>query len=161
MKQGRPTAFLKKLMAIYEVDEPQLLGEAKSAMDDVLDMNANAPEALTLNERMDIFNADQRRVFDIFHNHLLYQQQHETEHCNCCTFKPLSMFVSGVGGTGKSFLIEAVKAQVEALCPSDDVTCAIVAPTGLAAFNIGSITMHRLFMLPVEHVSKSATFWPL
>ena len=36
-----------------------------------------------------------------------------------------------------------------------------MAPTGLAAFNIGSITVHRLFQLPVEHEGKMATYWPL
>ena len=60
------------------------------------------------------------------------------------------MFVSGVGGTGKSFLIETIKSLVGHLWPSDDLTCAVAAPTGLAAFNVGDVTIHRLFQLPVE-----------
>ena len=71
------------------------------------------------------------------------------------------MFVSGVGGTGESFLIEAIKLLVAAIWPSDDVTCAISAPTGLAAFNVGGITVHRLFQLPIEHEGKTATYWSL
>ena len=43
------------------------------------------------------------------------------------------MFVSGVGGTGKLFLIEMIKALVCEEWASKDVTCAITAPTGLAA----------------------------
>ena len=43
----------------------------------------------------------------------------------------------------------------------DDVTCANSAPTGLAAFNVGGITIHRLFHLPIEHESKAATYWSL
>ena len=39
--------------------------------------------------------------------------------------------------------------------------CAIAAPTGLAAFNVGGITLHRLFRLPVEHDSRGATYWRL
>ena len=142
-------------------DEPQLLGEARSAMDDLADMNVREPDALTLDERVVMLNADQRRVFERIRNHLFHQQRHETNQCQCDEIKPLNMFVSGVGGTGKSFLIETVKAQVEALWPSDGLTCAIAAPTGLAAFIIRGVTVHRLFLLPVEHDSKSAGYWSL
>ena len=34
-------------------------------------------------------------------------------------------------------------------------------PTGLAAFNIGDVTIHRLFQLPIEHEGKSAEYWSL
>jgi len=71
------------------------------------------------------------------------------------------MFVSGVGGTGKSFLIEAIKALITDIWPTDDLTFTVAAPTGIAAFNIGGITTHRLFQLPVEHESKSAGYWAL
>ena len=71
------------------------------------------------------------------------------------------MFVSGVGGTGKSFLIAAIKALITDIWPTDDLTFAVAAPTGLAAFNVGGITTHRLFQLPVEHESKTAGYWSL
>ena len=71
------------------------------------------------------------------------------------------MFVSGVGGTGKSFPIEAIKALVNSLWSSESLLCGIAAPTGLAAFNVGGITIHRLFQLPVEHASKATSYWPL
>ena len=35
-----------------------------------------------------------------------------------------------------------------------ELSCAIVAPTGLAAFNVGGLTIHRLFQLPIEHEVK-------
>ena len=66
------------------------------------------------------------------------------------------MFISGVGGTGKSFLIEAIKALVRSLWPSSEQTCAIAAPTGLAAYNVGGVTANRLFQLPIEHEGKPA-----
>ena len=56
----------------------------------------------------------------------------------------------------KSFLIQTIKALVNNIWPSNDVTCAIAAPTGLAAF-----TIHRLFQLPIEHDSKTAGYWSL
>ena len=44
--------------------QPQLLGEAKSAMKDVADMAVKQTSTLSLEERMALLNADQRRVFD-------------------------------------------------------------------------------------------------
>ena len=66
-----------------------------------------------------------------------------------------------MGGTGKSFLIEAVKALVNSLWTSEGLLCAVAAPTGLAAFNFGGVTIYRLFQLPVEHATKATTYWPL
>ena len=39
--------------------------------------------------------------------------------------------------------------------------CYISAPTGLAAFNVGGVTLHRLFQLTIEHESKTAAYWAL
>ena len=39
--------------------------------------------------------------------------------------------------------------------------CAIAAPTGLAAFNVGGVTIHRLFQLPIDHTAKAASYWSL
>ena len=73
------------------------------------------------------------------------------------------MFISGVGGTGKSFLIEAIKCLVDDIWhpKSGEIMCAIVAPTGIAAFNVGGLTIHRLFQLPIEHEGKTAGYWAL
>ena len=71
------------------------------------------------------------------------------------------MFISGVGGTGKSFLIETIKSLISNLWSIKNLTCTIAAPTGLAAFNIGGVTIHRLFQLPIEHNSQTANYWPL
>ena len=54
-----------------------------------------------------MLNADQFCVFKMVTDHLCHQQKHEKGECLCKNFKPLHTFVSGVGGTGKSFLIEA------------------------------------------------------
>ena len=82
---------------------------------------------LSLEERDAMLNADQRLVFDSIKRHLLHQRDHEQGKCSCDNIKPLSMFVSGVGGTGKSFLIAAVKALVDSLWQIDDIKCAIAA----------------------------------
>ena len=143
-----------------EDDEPQLMGEARAAMKDLFDINTNQPDTLSLEQRVAMLNTDQRRVFDKVKAHFLHQKEHEANKC-ACDFTPLRMFVSGVGGTGKSFLIETIKSLVGHLWPSDDLTCAVAAPTGLAAFNVGGVTIHRLFQLPVEHEEKTAGYWAL
>ena len=144
-----------------EDNDPQLMGEARTAMDDVVDMNVKSSTDLPLESRVAMLNADQRRIFDNVKSHLLHQQQHEEKKCHCSDLKPLRTFVSGVGGTGKSFLIEAIKALIADIWPTNDLTCAVAAPTGLAAFNVGGITIHRLFQLPVEHEGKTAGYWSL
>jgi hypothetical protein len=144
---------------VKEEDEPELMGEAIGAMEDMFDMGNMIDGDLSLEERTAMLNSDQLRIFTEIKTRFLHQQKHENGSCKCLDFKPFTMFVSGVGGTGKSFLIEAVKLLVDELWPSEDLTCGIAAPTGLAAFNVGGITIHRLFQLPIEHDGKTAEFW--
>ena len=74
---------------------------------------------------------------------------HERKTCTCHDLKPLHIFVSGVGGTGKSFLIKTICALVSNILDdlNDATLCAVTAQMGLAAFNMGGITMHRLLQL--------------
>ena len=69
-------------------------------------------------------------------------------------------FISGVGGTGKSFLIETIRRQVTEIW-KDETKCAVGAPIGLASYNIGGVTVHRMFMLPIEHEGRTAGYWRL
>ena len=73
----------------------------------------------------------------------------------------MHIFVSGVGGTGKSFLIQALRAFVKATWPDLNNVTAVAAPTGLAACNVSGVTTYQLFQLPIEHDSKTAAYWPL
>ena len=62
-----------------------------------------------------------------------------------------------VGGTGKSFLIAAIGAQADAIWSLQGfsgLVCVVAAPTGLATFNVGGVTLHHLLQLPIEHEGK-------
>ena len=102
---------------------------------------------------MSSLNVDQRRIFETIKSHLEHQLQHEHDACKCSNLKPLHMFVSGVGGTGKSFLIKTIRALVGEMWhdQKESLLCDVSAPTGLAAFNVGGVIIHRLLQLPIEH----------
>ena len=68
----------------------------------------------------------QRLVYDAVHSHM---QAEDSE--------PLQMIVSGTAGIGKSLLIHCLKALL-----LDRLR--VIAPTGVAAFNVGCVTLHSL-----------------
>jgi len=62
-----------------------------------------------------------------------------------------TLIVSGQGGTGKSRVIDILSRLISAKVSDAHLPVVTAAPTGLAAFNIGGTTIHRLLSLPVEH----------
>ena len=147
-----------------EEDEgPQVAGEATSAMHDVANFQEAHDSTTSFEELVSSLNIDQKRVFQLVKYHLEHQLQHENGACRCTDMKPFYMFVSGVGGTGKSFLIKTIRALVTKVWHNekDSLLCAVSAPTGLAAFNVGGVTIHRLLQLPIEHEGRAAGYWRL
>ena len=57
--------------------------------------------------------------------------------------KPVHMIVSGTAGTGKTYLISAVKQVLGA-------HCIVTATTGIAAFSINGQTLHSAAQLPIR-----------
>lgn len=56
-------------------------------------------------------------------------------------------FITGRGGTGKSFIINEI-------CKMNPDRTILVAPTGIAALNIGGATAHKTFGLPITICTK-------
>ena len=127
-------------------------------MQDVQDMNDSSDDDITLDKRVQMLNVDQKRIYEEVKTHLLHQPMHGSAECSC-DFKPHRIFVSDVGGTGKSFLIHALKSLIHQIWPLSDLWCAIVVPTGLEVF--GGMNIHRLFQLPIEHEGRQAGYWLL
>ena len=67
--------------------------------------------------------------------------------------EPFHLFVTGGAGTGKSHVIRAIKEHMErSMSVSQEMhACMLMAPTLVAAFNIGGLTIHRALRLQVEH----------
>jgi len=58
-----------------------------------------------------------------------------------CASQGCSVFFTGCAGTGKSFLLREIITRLREQCPGDDQV-AVCASTGIAAVNIGGITVH-------------------
>jgi ATP-dependent DNA helicase PIF1 len=67
--------------------------------------------------------------------------------------EPVHIYISGPGRTGKSHLIRMIREMIirSSLNNSTSQSPAVVAPTGIAAYNIEGITIHRALNLPVQH----------
>jgi DNA replication protein DnaC len=76
-------------------------------------------------------NEEQRRVFDFVKERL--------EHPDA---EPVRCVLHGQAGTGKSYLISALRSLF-------GDKCLLLAPTGVAAFNIGGNTIHSALRIPV------------
>jgi len=113
--------------------------EAGEAMQDFKNLS-NKCEEIDIPEMISKLNADQRRVFDKVTNTVMSDKS------------ILRLYVSGgEGGIGKSFLIKTIKCWIK---QNFYKHTAIAAPTGIAAFNIDGLIVHRLLQLPVKHTPK-------
>ena len=83
------------------------------------------------------FSEKQRLAYDLIVNH----------HGRPIAKEQLLLLIIGEGGTGKSYLINAIRNYLKD-------SCIITATTGKAAFNINVITIHSLLKLPVGRMSK-------
>ena len=124
----------------------------------------NASSSITseeqLQERVQTLNSDQRRVYEKITSRLGHILDHKMGLCkdcpkDCPDNEPIHLYVSGFGGTGKSYLINSlvgfmyVQKHIHGR-PCDSI---LGAPTGLAADNIKGQTLHSVFRIPVEHGS--------
>ena len=124
-------------------------------------LQENSEGGPSLTDLVSSLNVDQTRKFEQVKSHLEHQVMQESGTCKCSVFKPMHMFISGVGGTGKSFLIKAIRALVCEIWhdKKESLLCVTTALTGLAAFNVGGVTIHRLLQLPIEHEGRTARYW--
>ena len=62
-----------------------------------------------------------------------------------------NLFLTGKGGSGKSFLTR----HIINYCNENERSVIVCAPTGIAAINVGGATIHRTFKAPVRIIKPS------
>ena len=85
-------------------------------------------------------NEEQKLAFRVIADHTTRRSKVGTQ---------LLMGIFGEGGTGKSRLIEAIRAWFAALYRSNELI--VTATTGTAAFNVKGRTLHSAVGIPVEN----------
>ena len=142
-------------------DEPQGISDYRE-----INANSDIQTQEQLDEVVGSLNKQQIAIYYEVTQKLEQMVAHEKNGCNddCAPDckKPLLLYVSGFGGTGKSYLIRAIKGYmfVRKTDFSDPIDIALTAPTGLAARNISGQTLHSAFMFSVEH-GKTAKYTEL
>ena len=93
-----------------------------------------APQLNMPQENIDVstFSDMQKYAYDIIKTH---SEQ-------SCSSDPLLLIIVGVAGTGKSYLINAIRNLLQH-------SCAVTATTGKASYNIQGCTIHSLLKLPI------------
>ena len=69
-------------------------------------------------------------------------------------YKPLRATVTGMGGCGKSHIINTIITIIREMTDSND-TVQVAAPSGSAAYNVGGCTLHSLLGINVQMPWKS------
>lgn len=99
-------------------------------------------EEIQLREMVSKLNTEQRFAYEIAVYHLIRDDQPDR--------KPLRLFISGPGGTGKSYLIMCIVAFMRfhfQHVPGRFGSVSVSAPTGAAACNINGSTYHSVFRI--------------
>ncbi|XP_057835128.1 uncharacterized protein LOC131045552 [Cryptomeria japonica] len=73
-------------------------------------------------------------------------------HNNQSATTPLRMIVQGTAGNGKSFLIDCIRKELNISPPMTANPLLVLAPTGVAAFNIQATTIHAGLRIPIREM---------
>uniref|UniRef100_A0A1I8G6N5 ATP-dependent DNA helicase n=1 Tax=Macrostomum lignano TaxID=282301 RepID=A0A1I8G6N5_9PLAT len=106
-----------------------------------------------------LLNERQRKLYDMIDmidNQLKLERLAESDTTNNTTESgkmppPLRVILYGSAGTGKSFLIAALRKLI------GEDKCKVMAPTGVAAFNIAGETLHSALKLNVKFSTTACT----
>ena len=67
---------------------------------------------------------------------------------------PLFMIIQGTTGTGKSYLIGAINQSLQMALMKNPSPLLLLAPTGVATFNIGACTIHSKLRIPITDFAQ-------
>lgn len=69
-----------------------------------------------------------------------------------CFNQPLHMVIQGTAGTGKSYLIHCIRNALQTCIPTRVNPLLVLAPTGIATFNIHASTIHATLKIPIREM---------
>ena len=155
---GRALQLLEESQRLNALESPY--GDLRESFDDRVTVNPNAAVTLeqhTLNATT--LNAQQRAVYDrvVQHTGALFGADLSGD--TDPTVEPLRMFISGGGGTGKSYVLSAIRDHIMRV--SRNRGCMVCAPTGVAAFHVQGRTLHGAFGIPVDQKGRTPVVAPL
>lgn len=101
------------------------------------------PEDMMMSISYEILGAKKKKALNIIMTH--YNQG---EHV-----MPLFIIIQGIAGTGKSYLIQAIRQALYDASTPQRYPLLLLAPTGIAAFNIGASTIHSTLRIPLTNFS--------
>lgn len=93
---------------------------------------------------------DQRKCINVIQNHFT-----DTTNKGSDARQPLRLFITGSGGSGKSFVIKLAAELIDRLSACGSKTVLLMAPTGIASYHIRGSTIHSALCLPIDHHSAS------
>ena len=139
-------------MVLEDIDEQQNIDNASDIFETIRKQSSIENEE-QLNEAVAGLSPDQLAVYNLFVDYVNHYYQHKSQNCSCEKFEPIRLFVSGFGGSGKSHLIRTLMAYqyIRSEIKKDPCHLLLGAPTGIASHNIGGMTLHSMWNLPVDH----------
>jgi ABC-type phosphate/phosphonate transport system ATPase subunit len=90
------------------------------------------------------FSLERRKIIELFQQQLAHVSSAPNESSTLAH----RMIVQGTAGTGKSTLIKHITTTLTATLGNSSFM--LLAPTGVAAYNVGGITIHSALRIPIE-----------
>ncbi|XP_068692831.1 uncharacterized protein [Montipora foliosa] len=111
----------------------QQMGEMPTWIRVMKDQNSNVTYQEYEVSDINSFSEMQRLAFNIVESHFTNNSPEQ---------QPLHLIIIGLAGTGKSYLINAIRNLLQEKCQ-------VSATTGKASYNVSGVTIHSLLKLPV------------
>ena len=146
----------------HEVEDNKEVNTVLSGIDEDVHMNHLKFTRMSDNDYEYAIQGLNKEQHDVFSSVQQYFSDLRKFHLGECS-KPesLHLYVSGPGGTGKSHVINLLRELITRCSlqslSGDSPAVVVTAPTGVAAFNIDGVTIHRALNLPVQHVIIEVT----
>ena len=121
----------------HSSNRQNLFGKAKDFLANEISSDKRNENNEKPHVNINLLNEKQKKVYDHVNKHQADITQAE----------PLRALVLGTAGVGKSYLIHALADLL-------GEKCQVVAPTGVAALNIGGSTIHSFLHLPIKDFKK-------